>query len=628
MTPDDRAKSRPAAAAQVSEIDKGVLRFLTCGSVDDGKSTLIGRLLWDSEAVLDDQRAQVESESAGRMQDGDIDFSLLVDGLTAEREQGITIDVAYRFFQTRTRRFVIADTPGHVQYTRNMAMAASNADLAVVLVDARHGILTQTHRHLTIARMMGIRHVTMIVNKMDLIAWDEARFRALEAEATSLVQATGVDGFVVIPVSALRGDNVYRRSETMDWYQGPTVIEHLNAVDCRLVEAHGFRLPVQWVNRPNSDFRGYSGTLRGGTLRRGDAIQVWPSGTEASVERIVTFDGDLAEASIGDAVTFTLDREVDVSRGDMIAAAGAPMVVANQFQARLIWIGGDKLVPGRSHLVQFEAAATAGQIMAVKYRVDVNTGAHLEAKTLECNDIGVVTVELDRNMPFDCYAENRHTGSFILVDRYTNATIAAGLIEYPLRRATNVVWHDLSVDKALRASQKNQRPACVWFTGLSGSGKSTIANMLDRRLAADDRHTYVLDGDNVRHGLNHDLGFTEADRVENIRRMAEVAKLMVDAGLIVMVCAISPYRRDREMARALFEDGEFIEVFVDTPLAECETRDPKGLYAKARQGQIPNFTGISAPYEPPPSPEVHLDGTQTQEALAEQVFDYFERKTG
>jgi len=628
MAPDDRSKARPVAAAQKSGVDRDILHLLTCGSVDDGKSTLIGRLLWDSEAVFDDQRTQVERESVDRMQDGTIDFSLLVDGLTAEREQGITIDVAYRFFQTHTRRFVIADTPGHAQYTRNMAMAASNADLAVVLVDARHGILTQTHRHLTIARMMGVRHVTMVVNKMDLVAWDEARFRELEAEATGLVHASRIDDVVVIPVSALHGDNVYRRSEHMGWYSGPTVIDHLNSVDCRPVEAQDFRFPVQRVNRAGSDFRGYSGTVRGGTVRPGDRIQVWPSGTEASVERIVTYDGDLPEASAGNAVTLTLDRDVDVSRGDMLAAMGAPMTVANQFQAHLIWIGSDKLVPGRSHVIQFEAAATTAQVMAVKYRIDVDTGAQLEARTLECNDIGVVTVELDRNIPFDTYAENRHTGSFILIDRFSNATIAAGLIEHPLRRATNVVWHELSVDKTLRAGQKNQHPRCIWFTGLSGSGKSTVANMLDRRLASADRHTYVLDGDNVRHGLNHDLGFTENDRVENIRRMAEVAKLMVDAGLIVMVCAISPYRSDREMARALFEEGEFMEIFVDTPLAECETRDPKGLYAKARQGQIPNFTGISAPYEPPEAPEVHLDGTQSKEALAEQVFAYFERMTG
>jgi bifunctional enzyme CysN/CysC len=603
---------------------RDTLHFITCGSVDDGKSTLIGRLLWDSKLLLDDQRAQVEKESAtaGRAGPGNLDFSLLVDGLSAEREQGITIDVAYRYFQTDRRNFIVADTPGHPQYTRNMATGASTADLAVVLIDAEIGVQTQTRRHATIVHVMGIRHVVVAVNKMDLVGWDEGVFRAIEEACAALANDLGITHITTIPVSALLGDNVFEPSANMPWYQGPTLMGLLETADVDRSAAEAFRFSVQWVNRPDAGFRGYSGTVRGGAIRPGDAVCVWPARTEARIDRIVTYDGDRPEAVSGDAVTLVLDREVDVSRGDLIAREDEPAPpVADQVQAKMIWVGDEKLVPERNHLIRFSTVTTTGRIMTIKHRLDVDTSAQLGARTLECNDIGVVTVSLDRALPIDSYGENRHTGSFVVIDRYTNATLGAGMVEFPLRRATNVVWHELSIDKNLRATSKGQKPRCLWFTGLSGSGKSTVANMVDRRLTSAHRHTYVIDGDNVRHGLNQDLGFTEPDRVENIRRIAEVAKLMVDAGLIVMVCAISPYRRDREMARGLFETGEFVEIHVDTPLEECEKRDPKGLYEKARQGRIPNFTGISAPYEAPETPEIRLDGTHPVEDLVELVVE-------
>lgn len=616
-----------AVSARDTGVDNGTLRFITCGSVNDGKSTLIGRLLWDSRLLFEDQRARFEkeNETAGRADAGNMDFSLLVDGLSAEREQGITIDVAYRYFRTGKRSFIVADTPGHPQYTRNMATGASNAEVAVILVDGRHGVRAQTRRHAAIAHAMGIRQMAVAVNKMDLIGWDDRRFREIEEACVDLAMDLGIGHVTIIPVSALCGDNVFDRSSKMGWHQGPTLMEFLETVDADVDVDRGagqaFRFPVQWVNRPDPDFRGYSGTMRGGTVRPGDAVCVWPSGVQACVDRIVTYDGDIPEAGDGDAVTLVLDREIDVSRGDLFAGLGkAPIAVADQIQAKLIWVGEENLAPGRNYLVRFGAATATGRVMTVKWRLNVETSAHLGARALECNDIGVVTLSLDRALPIDSYDENRHTGSFVLIDRETNATVAAGMVEFPLRRATNVVWHEHAVDKSVRGANKNQKQRCVWFTGLSGSGKSTIANMLDKRLTAENHHSYVLDGDNLRHGLNKDLGFTEAGRIENIRRMAEVAKLMVDAGLIVMVCAISPYRRDREMARTLFEADEFIEIFVDTSLSECERRDPKGLYQKARLNLIPNFTGISAPYEPPDSPEFRLDGTRPVEDLVEQIL--------
>jgi bifunctional enzyme CysN/CysC len=603
--------------------EKDLLRFITCGSVDDGKSTLIGRLLWDSKLVLEDQRRQLEAESRaiGRVPDGEIDFSLLVDGLSAEREQGITIDVAYRFFQTGIRKFIVADTPGHEQYTRNMATGASTAELALILVDARQGILIQTRRHATIVSLMGIRHLVLVVNKMDLVAWDQTRFKEIEKEFRGIAKALGFEQVTCIPVSALTGENVRNAGEHLAWFQGKTLMEFLETVDVTHEVASEFRFPVQWVNRPNPEFRGFSGTLRGGEVAVGDSIIAMPSGKQAAISRIVTMGGDMPVAHTGDAVTLVLDQEIDVSRGDiLIKADDENLSVADQLQAHLIWVGGETLLTGRQYLVRMGTATSPGKIITVKHRVDIETQAKTSAKALALNDVGVVTLALDRPLPFDAYDRNRETGSFVLIDLYDNTTVAAGMIMYPLRRSTNVMWHKSVIDKAVRARSKGQNPACVWFTGLSGSGKSTIANLIEKRLAAEGRHTFILDADNVRHGLNSDLGFTEVDRIENVRRMAEVAKLMVDAGLIVMVCAISPYRKDRDMARQIFDVGEFVEVFVDTPVEECEIRDPKGLYKKARSGEIPNFTGISAPYERPSDPEVHLDGTDPAEDLVDRVL--------
>jgi bifunctional enzyme CysN/CysC len=503
-----------------------------------------------------------------------------------------------------------------------MATGASSADLAVILVDARNGILRQTHRHATIVHLMGIRHVVLAVNKMDLVDWREESFASIEEEFLAFARALGIEHVACIPVSALTGANISARGAEMPWYRGPTLMDYLDTVEIGRRGTTEFRLPVQWVNRPNADFRGFSGTVAGGGVAVGDRIAVLPSRREARVARIVTYDGDPPAAAAGEAVTLVLDREVDISRGDILVAADdCTMEVAEQLQAHMVWVGEEGLIPGRQYLIRMGACATGAKVTAVKYKLDVATQAHVAAKTMDLNDIGVVTLSLDRPLAFDSYAANRITGSFILIDRYSNATIAAGMIDHGLRRATNVVWHETAVDKQVRAAMKSQKPACLWFTGLSGAGKSTVANLVDKRLTAESYHTYTLDGDNVRHGLNSDLGFTETDRVENIRRIAEVAKLMVDAGLIVLVCAISPYRKDRDMARQCFEDGEFIEVFVDTPLDECEARDPKGLYRKARAGQIPNFTGISAPYEAPVAPELRLNGVLPAEQLAEQVFE-------
>ena len=576
---------------------KDLLRVIICGSVDDGKSTLLGRMLWDSKLIFEDQRKQLEVDSRhmGRMSEGNIDFALLLDGLAAEREQGITIDVAYRFFQTDKRKFIVADTPGHQQYTRNMATGASGSEAAIILADARHGIKEQTFRHATILNLMGIRKIALAVNKMDLVDWKQDVFEDIRDHFSEFAEVLGDLEPVCIPVSAITGEMVSHRGEQIGWYDGPTLLDYLETVEPERNIHQDFRMPVQWVNRPNLDFRGFCGTVFGGQVSVGDEISVLPSAKDATVTGIVTADEDLDTARAGDAVTVTLDREIDISRGDMLVSAGDDVSIADEFQAHLIWVSEDAMLPGREYLVRIGTRTTPGRVTNIKHKLDVETHSKIATRTLELNDVGVVTVVTDQPVVLDSYKENRSTGSFILIDRYSNATVAAGMVEYAMRRATNVVWQDLSVDKDLRAALKNQRPRCLWFTGLSGAGKSTVADAVDKQLAAQSFHTYLLDGDNVRHGLNNDLGFTEVDRVENIRRMAEVAKLMVDAGLIVLVCAISPYRNDREMARRLFKEGEFIEIFVDTPIDECEKRDPKGLYKKARNNEIPNFTGVSAP---------------------------------
>ena len=602
---------------------KGLLRFITCGSVDDGKSTLIGRLLHDTRQLMDDQLGALEADSRKHGTQGDaIDFALLVDGLAAEREQGITIDVAYRFFDTGRRKFIVADCPGHEQYTRNMATGASTADVAVVLVDARKGLLTQTRRHSYIVSLLGIRRVLLAVNKMDLVDFDQAVFDAIAADYRVLATQLGIAHVHCIPLSALRGDNMVERSAAMPWYDGPALLEALETVPVDRADAQeAFRMPVQWVCRPHQDFRGFAGTIAAGTVAPGDGVVVVPSGRRSTVARIVTADGDLPVASAGQAVTLTLADEIDASRGDVIAAAAAPPEVSDQFAAHLLWMGDQPLLPGRPYLLKLGTRTVGVSVTEIKHKVDVNTQDELAAKHLELNEVGVCNLHFDQPVAFAPYADNRALGGFILIDRQTNATVAAGTLDFALRRAANIHWQHLDVDKAARAAAKHQAPRCLWFTGLSGAGKSTIANLVEKKLLALGRHTYLLDGDNVRHGLNKDLGFTPEDRVENIRRVAEVAKLMTDAGLIVLVSFISPFRAERELARALFEPGEFLEVYVDTPLAEAERRDVKGLYAKARRGELRNFTGIDSPYEPPQAPELHL---RTQEAdpvaLAESVI--------
>jgi bifunctional enzyme CysN/CysC len=605
---------------------KTMLRFITCGSVDDGKSTLIGRLLYDTHLVFEDHLTALESDSRKvGTQGGELDFALLVDGLAAEREQGITIDVAYRFFSTESRKFIVADTPGHEQYTRNMVTGASTAELAVILIDARKGVLTQTRRHSYLVSLLGIRHVVLAVNKLDLVDYSQEVFDTIEADYRAFAAEIGLEDIVAIPMSALRGDNITEPSEHTPWYTGPTLIGHLETVDVAVVLVAGpFRLPVPWVNRPDLDFRGFSGQIVGGTVRPGDRVRILPSGRESTVARIVTFDGDLDEAVAGQSVTITLTDEVDVSRGDVIAAATDPPGVADQFEAHIIWMGEEPMLPGRPYLLKLGARTVGVTVAQPKYKVNVNTLEHTAAKTLELNEIGVCNINLDRALPFDSYRDNRDMGGFVLIDRFTNNTVAAGLLHFALRRADNVHWQAIEVDRAAHARLKGQRPALVWFTGLSGAGKSTIANIVERKLYEQGRHTYLLDGDNVRHGLNKDLGFTDADRVENIRRVAEVAKLMVDAGLIVMASFISPFRAERRMARELLGDGEFVEVFVDSSLEVAEARDVKGLYAKARRGELAHFTGIDSPYEVPESPEVHLDvsGSSTAEDAADQVLAY------
>ena len=602
--------------------DKPLLRFITCGSVDDGKSTLIGRLLHDTQLLLDDQLAALQKDSLRHgTQNGEIDFSLLVDGLAAEREQGITIDVAYRFFSTEKRKFIVADCPGHEQYTRNMATGASTADLAVVLVDARKGLLTQTRRHSYIVSLLGIRHVVLAVNKMDLVGYDPAVFDAIASAYAELARTLGIASVQAIPLSALKGDNLLAASDAMPWYTGPSLLQALETADIATLDTtSALRLPVQWVNRPNQDFRGFAGTLAAGSVAPGDDVVVLPSGQRTRVQRIVTADGDLPRAVAGQAITLTLADEVDVSRGDVIAAAGDPPQVADQFAAHLLWMGEQTLLPGRPYWLKIGARTVTAQVTDIKHKVDVNTQAELAARHLDLNEVGYCNLSLDQPIAFEPYARNRKLGGFILIDRQTNATVAAGTLDFALRRAANIHWQHLDVDKTARARIKGQVPRVVWFTGLSGSGKSTIANLVDKRLHAQGFHTFILDGDNVRHGLNRDLGFTDEDRVENIRRVAEVAKLMSDAGLIVLVSFISPFRAERRMARELFAPGEFVEVHVDTSLEEAERRDLKGLYAKARAGQIRNFTGIDSPYEAPEHAELVLDTLrETPEALADQV---------
>jgi bifunctional enzyme CysN/CysC len=618
----DDAGAQVAAYLQQHET-KGLLRFITCGSVDDGKSTLIGRLLHDTRMLLDDQVSALEADSRRHgTQNGEIDFALLVDGLAAEREQGITIDVAYRFFGTERRKFIVADCPGHEQYTRNMATGASTADVAVVLVDARKGLLTQTRRHSYIVQLLGIRRVLLAVNKMDLVGFDQGVFDAIAHDYRALAAQLGIEHVDCIPLSALRGDNMIERSPAMPWYRGPALLDYLETVPVEHGDGGGaFRMPVQWVCRPNQDFRGFAGTVAAGSVAAGDEVVVLPSGRRSRVARIVVADGDLSSAQEGQAITLTLADEIDASRGDVIAAASAPPEDSDQFAAHLLWMGDERLLPGRPYLLKVGSRTVGASVTEIKHKVDVNTQEQLAAKHLELNEVGVCNLHLDQPVAFASYADNRTLGGFILIDRQTNATVASGTLHIELRRAANIHWQHLDVDKAARARLKHQQPRCLWFTGLSGAGKSTIANLVDRKLMAMGRHAYVLDGDNVRHGLNKDLGFTDEDRVENIRRVAEVAKLMVDAGLVVLVSFISPFRAEREMARGLFAPGEFLEVFVDTPLAEAERRDVKGLYAKARRGELRNFTGIDSPYEPPQAPELHLHAAETDPvAMADAVI--------
>ena len=629
------ADERELIAADISaylakQTSKELLRFITCGSVDDGKSTLIGRLLYETRQIFDDQMAALEADSRKvGTQGGNIDFALLVDGLSAEREQGITIDVAYRFFATSRRKFIVADTPGHEQYTRNMVTGASTADLALLLVDARKGVLEQTRRHSILANLVGIRRLVLAVTKMDLVDYDQQLFEAIAADYRSFAERIGVEEWIAIPVSGLSGDNVAGRGEAMDWYSGPTLLEHLETVpiDSAANEAKPFRMPVQWVSRPDQHFRGFAGQIAGGRVAPGDEVRLLPSGRVGRIGRIVTADGDLEEAVAGQSVTLTLTEEIDCSRGDVIAAAKDPPHAADQFEATIVWMADEPMIPGRGYWLKLATQTATATVAHPKHQLNVNTLEELAAKTLELNAIGVAEITTDRPIVFEPYrdgggAPNRVLGGFILIDKLTNATVAAGMLNFALRRAENVHWQALDVSRETHARLKGQKPAVLWFTGLSGAGKSTIANLVEKKLAGQGRHTFLLDGDNVRHGLNKDLGFTEADRIENIRRIGEVAKLMADAGLIVLTAFISPFRAERDMVRRMLAEGEFIEIFIDTPLEEAERRDVKGLYAKARAGELPNFTGIDSPYEPPESPELWIDTTRlTAEQAAEQIVE-------
>jgi len=611
---------------------KSLLRFITCGSVDDGKSTLIGRLLYDSKMIFEDQLAALEADSKRVGTQGqNIDFALLVDGLAAEREQGITIDVAYRFFATDRRKFIVADTPGHEQYTRNMVTGASTADLAVILVDARKGVLTQTRRHSYLCHLLGIRNIVLAVNKMDLVDYDQKVFDRIRLSYSAFAQSIGITAFTPIPISGFVGDNITAKSEKTPWYDGSPLMELLETVeiDADADGAKPFRMPVQWVNRPNLDFRGFSGLIAGGTVKPGDAVRILPSGKTSTIARIVAFDGDLEQGVAGQSVTLTLADEVDCSRGDVIAAAGNPPEAADQFEATIVWMADEEMLPGRSYWLKLGTQTVTANVQQPKYQVNVNTMEHTAAKTLELNAIGVANLSTDRPLVFESYdaggnaSPNRDLGGFILIDKFTNATVAAGMIHFSLRRAQNVHWQATDITREARAAAMRQKPAVLWFTGLSGAGKSTIANLVEKKLARMNRHTFLLDGDNVRHGLNRDLGFTDADRVENIRRVGEVAKLMTDAGLIVITAFISPFRAEREMVRQMLPAGEFIEVFVDTTLAEAEKRDVKGLYAKARSGQLKNFTGIDSPYEPPADAEIRIDTTKlSPDEAADRIVEY------
>jgi bifunctional enzyme CysN/CysC len=605
--------------------NKDLLRFITCGSVDDGKSTLIGRLLYEAKMLFEDQLSALEADSKKMgTQGGNLDFALLVDGLAAEREQGITIDVAYRAFTTDKRKFIVADTPGHEQYTRNMATGASTADLAIILIDARKGVLTQTRRHTFICTLLGIKHLVVAVNKMDLMDYRQDIFTKIEEDYRAFARSLGADDVTVIPLSALVGDNVIARSANMAWYHGPTLMAHLETVAVGDdLDEQPFRMAVQWVNRPDQNFRGFSGTIASGTVKPGDQIKVMPSARTSSVTRIVTHDGDLAEGRAGQSLTVTLADEVDVSRGDVLCVGNDPVEVSDQFEVEVLWMGDEPMLPGRPYLIKSATSAIPGSLEELKYKVNVNTMEHVAAKSLALNEIGVCNLELDRGLAFAPYTENKALGAFIIIDRFTNNTVGMGLIRFALRRAANIHWQAVDVHKDSRAALAKQKPAVLWFTGLSGAGKSTIANLVEKKLHAQGHMTYLLDGDNIRHGLNRDLGFTDADRVENIRRVAEVSKLMVDAGLIVLVSFISPFRSERLMAREMVEKDEFVEIFVDTSLAEAERRDVKGLYAKARRGEIKHFTGISSPYEAPDDAEIHIDTTrQPAEAAAEAIVGY------
>jgi bifunctional enzyme CysN/CysC len=609
---------------------KELLRFITCGSVDDGKSTLIGRLLYETKQIFDDQLAALEADSKRHGTQGHkIDYALLVDGLSAEREQGITIDVAYRFFASEKRKFIVADTPGHEQYTRNMVTGASTADVAVLLVDARKGMLTQTRRHSYLAKLMGIRHLVVAVTKMDLVDYDQAAFEAVIADYRQFADKIGIGEWMAIPVSGLNGDNVVRGSDAMPWYSGPALLEHLDVVPLNTsADAEKtFRMPVQWVNRPNQNFRGFSGQIASGSTSPGAEVRILPSGRVSRIDRIVTADGDLEEAVAGQSVTVTLADEVDCSRGDVIVDAHSPPQSADQFEATIVWMAEDELLPGRGYWMKVGTQVVTATVQAPKYEVNVNTLEHLAAQTLGLNGIGVAEIATDRDIVFESYDENKTLGGFILIDKLSNATVACGMIHFALRRSLNIHRQHLDVGRETHSQLKGQRPAVLWFTGLSGAGKSTIANIVEKKLVARGRHTFLLDGDNVRHGLNRDLGFTEADRIENIRRVGEVARLMTDAGLIVLTAFISPFRAEREMVRKMLPEGEFIEVFVDTPLEEAERRDEKGLYAKARAGELQNFTGIDSPYEAPHAPEIRIDTTQlTAEQAADAIVEELDKR--
>lgn len=609
--------------------NKSFLRVFTCGSVDDGKSTLIGRLLFDSKLIYEDQMAAIERDSKASGTQGERpDLALLVDGLAAEREQGITIDVAYRFFSTDKRKFIIADTPGHVQYTRNMATGASTADVAILLIDARHGVQEQTRRHAFIASLLGIPQVVVAVNKMDLVDFDQGKFNEIDVAFREFAKNLNFNDIMTIPVSALDGDNVTTKSDVAPWYRGPALLEFLEEVEVdREALTTPFRMPVQWVNRPNLDFRGFSGTIASGTVSKGDEIMAMPSGKRSKVKDIILYKDSLDHARMDQAVTITLEDEIDISRGDFICKTDEPTEVADQFQAHLIWMDDTRLFPGRQYIIRTANTSAAGSITALKHRIDVADFSEAAAKTLELNEIGVVTLSLTKPIPFDPYLKNRTTGAFVVVDRMTNRTVGAGTIDFALRRSKNIVRQDFNIDHTTRAEQKGQKPATIWFTGLSGSGKSTIANLVDQLLFERGHHTYTLDGDNVRHGLNRDLGFTKEDRVENIRRIGEVSRLMNNAGLITMCSFISPYRSERQMVRSKAGDEVFIEVFVDTPLSVAEERDVKGLYKRARAGEIKNFTGIDSEYQPPENPEIHINTVETSaEDAAAQIVDYLEAK--